>query len=74
LLCSGPDICQAWADNSAYVPNLWNDKLEFWILLILVISGLLFLAIYKIIKKTVPVDSELNEKLQKSDEKKSDEK
>jgi len=27
LLCSGPDICQAWSDTSAYVPNLWKDKM-----------------------------------------------
>jgi len=27
VLCSGPGICQAWSDTSAYVPNLWKDKM-----------------------------------------------
>lgn len=52
---------------------MWKDKLEFWILLIIVIVSLLVFLIYRVVKKNLP--SDLEEKMMtKSDDDKEKEK
>ena len=51
LICSGGSICQAWENQEAYVPDLWKDKMEFWILLIIVVSVALLFILYKVVTK-----------------------
>jgi len=53
ILCTDGSVCQAWTNVPAYVPNMWNDKLEFWILLIIVVSAAIIFAAYKIIKWSI---------------------
>jgi amino acid permease len=49
--------------------------LEFWILLIIIGVAALFFVIYKVIKRSLPVNAELEEKLHtKSDDKQTEEK
>jgi FtsZ-interacting cell division protein ZipA len=51
---------------------MWKDKLEFWILLIIVIVSLLVFLIYRVVKKNLP--SDLEEKMMtKSDDDKEKE-
>lgn len=72
-MCSDSSICLAWDGQEAYVPNLWKDKMEFWILLIMVLCGLIGFVIYKLIRKALPSDIEEN-MMTKSDDKDSGEK
>lgn len=72
LMCSSFGVCQAWSDHEQYVPNLWKDKMEFWILLIIVCVLVVFYGVYRFIRRTMAVNSELEEKLNSSEEKKSE--
>lgn len=55
-LCSDNSTCMAWEGQQAYVPNMWKDKMEFWILLILVLCGLIGFVAYKLIHKATSSD------------------
>jgi hypothetical protein len=72
-LCSGYSTCQAWDNQEAYVPNLWKDKMEFWILLIILLCGVIGYIIFKLVKKQSSSDLEEN-MMTKSDDKDSGEK
>ena len=50
-ICSDYNTCQAWDGQEAYVPNLWKDKMEFWLLLIIILCSLIGYIIFKLIKK-----------------------
>jgi hypothetical protein len=72
-LCSDSSTCLAWDGQEAYVPNLWKDKMEFWILLILVLCALIGYVIFRVVKKALPSDLEEN-MMTKSDDKDSGDK
>ncbi len=57
LMCSSFGVCQAWSDHEQYVPNLWKDKMEFWILLIIVLVVIVFYAIYRFMRKTLAINT-----------------
>ena len=63
MICSGSNICQAWENQEAYVPNTWSDKIQFWVLLIIVVLAILSFVIYKVIEKLMKKPNELQEKL-----------
>ena len=58
LVCSSYQLCQAWEHQSADEESMWQDKMEFWILLIVVLSALILFILYKIIKKALSSSSE----------------
>lgn len=72
-ICSEYNICQAWDGQEAYIPNLWKDKMEFWLLLIIILCSLIGYIIFKIVKKHTSSDLEEN-MMTKSDDKDSGEK
>jgi len=72
MVCSGASICQAWEGQEAYRPDPFKDKMEFWILLIIVIIAIISFVIYKLVKRCMKPKSELEEKL--TDDRGSDKK
>jgi hypothetical protein len=51
LVCANAQLCQAWEDQPAKVDNNWTDKMEFWILLIVIAVLVVAYVAYRIAKK-----------------------
>lgn len=56
LICSAFDRCQAWNTDESVAPNYWKDKMEFWILIIIILIGVSVFLVYKLCfaKKAAP--------------------
>lgn len=71
-VCSSSSVCNVWDGQQAYVPDMWKDKMEFWILLIIILCAMIGLAIYKLMTRKTK-DSDLQENMMsKSDDKDDD--
>ena len=57
-------LCQAWEHQSADDEDMWTDKIEFWILLIVILSALIVFIGYKIVKKAMSSGSEKEEEME----------